>query len=126
MTHDSMKIKEVSALYNLTADTLRYYERIGLIRNVPRTLSGNRDYTQENCDTIAFIKCMRAANVSIDGLCQYIDLYHQGDKTREARKEILLHERAKLTAQMQSIQQALEKLDKKIAMYENGKECTPR
>ena len=51
---------------------------------------------------------------------------HQGDKTREARKEILLHERAKLTAQMQSIQQALEKLDKKIAMYENGKECTPR
>ena len=48
-----MKIKEVSALYNITADTLRYYERIGLIRNVPRTPSGNRDYTQENCDTIA-------------------------------------------------------------------------
>lgn len=121
-----MKIKEVSALYNLTADTLRYYERIGLIRNVPRTPSGNRDYTQENCDTIAFIKCMRAANVSIDGLCRYMDLYHQGDTTKEARKEILLHERAKLVEQMQSIQQALERLNKKIAIYEQGSECTPK
>ncbi len=120
-----MKIKEVSTLYNITADTLRYYERIGLIRNVPRTPSGNRDYTQENCDTIAFIKCMRAANVSIDGLCRYMDLYHQGDQTWEERKEILLHERTKLRTQMQSIQQALARLDKKIAMYERGKECIP-
>ena len=121
-----MKIKEVSALYHITADTLRYYERIGLIRNVPRTPSGNRDYTQENCNAIAFIKFMRSANVSIDGLCRYMDLYHQGDQTWEERKEILLHERDKLTTQMQSIQQALERLNKKIAMYEQGSECASK
>ena len=60
-----MKIKEVSTLYGLSTDTLRYYERIGLIRNVPRDKNGVRNYSEENCHTIAFIKCMRAANVSI-------------------------------------------------------------
>lgn len=121
-----MKIKEVSAAYGLTADTLRYYERIGLIRNVPRTASGNRDYSQENCDTIAFIKCMRSANVSIEGLCQYIDLYHEGEHTKEARKQILIEERQKLRDQLASIQHALDRLDTKIAFYEHdGNGPTP-
>lgn len=122
-----MKIKEVSAAYGLTADTLRYYERIGLIRNVPRTASGNRDYSQENCDTIAFIKCMRSANVSIEGLCQYIDLYHEGEHTKEARKQILIEERQKLRDQLASIQHALDRLDIKIASYEhNGNGPCPK
>ena len=61
-----MKIKEVSEQYDITPDTLRYYERIGLIRNVPRDKNGIRNYSEENCNTIAFIKCMRSGNVSIE------------------------------------------------------------
>ena len=89
-----MKIKEVSEQYDITPDTLRYYERIGLIRNVPRDKNGIRNYSEESCNTIAFIKCMRSGNVSIEGLTEYIELYNQGSReTYEARKAILVRER---------------------------------
>ena len=53
-----MKIAEVSKLLDISADTLRYYERIGLIPKIHRDKSGNRDYTELNCKWIKFIKCM--------------------------------------------------------------------
>lgn len=113
-----MKIKEVSELYGLTSDTLRYYERIGLIQEVPRDKNGIRNYSEKNCATIAFIKCMRAANVSIDGLIQYITLYRQGDNTRKARKEILIKERNHLKERMDTMQNALDHLNQKIETYD--------
>lgn len=81
-----MKIKEVSEQYDITPDTLRYYERIGLIRNVPRDKNGIRNYSEENCNTIAFIKCMRSGNVSIEGLTEYIELYTRA-AARPMRRE---------------------------------------
>ena len=60
-----MTIAEVSKEYDLTPDTLRYYERIGLICNVPRNKSGIRNYDEKSCKRIEFIKCMRNAGVEI-------------------------------------------------------------
>lgn len=120
-----MKIKEVSELYHMTPDTLRYYERIGLIRNVHRDKNGIRDYSQANCDSIAFIKCMRNAGVSIEGLQQYTDLYEQGDETQQDRLNILLKEREKLATRFDRMQKALERLDYKIDLHRHkidGKE----
>ncbi len=54
-----MTISEVSKKYDITADTLRYYERIGLIPPVPRTKSGLRDYDESSCNWVNFIKCMK-------------------------------------------------------------------
>ena len=54
-----MKINEVSKMYDITADTLRYYERIGLIPTVNRNESGIRDYTETDCNWVNFAKCMR-------------------------------------------------------------------
>lgn len=113
-----MKIKEVSRRYGITADTLRYYERIGLIRHVRRDKHGIRDYSDENCAAIEFIKCMRGANISIEGLQEYIALYQQGDTTRDARKAILLGEREKLQQRMNAMETALDRLNHKIATYE--------
>lgn len=79
----TLKIKDVSEQLQISPDTLRYYEKIGLIRNVPRDKNGVRDYSEENCKSIAFIKCMRAANVSISGLTRYMELFEQGDATRQ-------------------------------------------
>ncbi|MCH4166889.1 MAG: MerR family transcriptional regulator [Megasphaera sp.] len=115
-----MKIHEVSTTFDISADTLRYYERIGLIHNVPRNPSGIREYSSENCATIAFIKCMRAANVSIDGLSEYIKLYQEGLETIQDRKAILVRERNHLKERMQAMEAALEKLNSKIALYDNG------
>lgn len=112
-----MKIKEASELYHMTPDTLRYYERIGLIRNVHRNKNGIRDYSQENCDAIAFVKCMRNAGVSIEGLQQYMDFYEKGDTTQQDRLNILLKEREKLATRLERMQNALERLDYKIDLY---------
>lgn len=88
-----MTIAEVSRKYDISADTLRYYERIGLIPPVPRTRGGLRDYGEESCGWIQLMKCMRAAGVQIEALIEYVDLFQQGDATLDARKALLVEQR---------------------------------
>lgn len=112
-----MKINEVSKLYDISADTLRYYERIGLVPPVTRNESGIRDYSENDCNWVKFAKCMRAAGISVESLIEYVALFGQGDATRAARKEILLEERAKLEERIQQMQATLDKLNNKIDHY---------
>lgn len=112
-----MKINEVSKLYDISTDTLRYYERIGLIPTVNRNESGIRDYTETDCGWVQFAKCMRRAGLSVESLIEYVKLFQQGDQTRMARKEILIEERAKLEERMAQLQETLDKLNWKIDNY---------
>lgn len=114
-----MKIAEVSERYGISSDTLRYYERIGLIPHVNRNEGGIRDYTDLDIRRVEFIKCMRSAGLSIEVLIEYMGLIQQGDETIEARKEILLEQRDLLEARLQDMQKTLELLDYKIQVYEN-------
>ena len=113
-----MTIAEVSKQYGLSADTLRYYERIGLIPPVPRTKGGVRDYGEESCGWIELMKCMRAAGVQIEALIEYVKLFRQGDSTIAARKSILVDQRDQLLARMAEMQASLDLLNKKIDGYE--------
>lgn len=113
-----MTISEVSKQYGLSADTLRYYERIGLIPPVPRTKGGVRDYGEESCGWIELMKCMRAAGVQIEALIEYVKLFRQGDSTIAARKSILVDQRDQLLARMAEMQASLDLLNKKIDGYE--------
>ena len=70
-----MTIAQVSKQYDISADTLRYYERSGLIPPVPRNKSGIRDYDEESCRWIELMKCMRKAGVQIEALIEYCLLY---------------------------------------------------
>ena len=79
-----MKIAEVSKRYGVSTDTLRYYERIGLLRHVPRNKSGIRDYDEASCNAVEFVKCMRDAGMSIESLVEYMELLEQGDETSQA------------------------------------------
>jgi MerR family transcriptional regulator, aldehyde-responsive regulator len=115
-----MKITEVSEQYGLSADTLRYYERVGLIPPVNRSESGIRDYNELDLRRVDFIKCMRSAGLPIDVLIEYVGLVQKGDKTIEARKDILKEQRALLAARMKEIQKTLDILDHKIEVYENA------
>ena len=115
-----MKIAEVSERYAISSDTLRYYERIGLIPQVNRNGSGIRDYNENDIRRVEFIKCMRRAGLPIETLIEYIALVQQGDQTIEARKEILIEQRALLAARMQEMQVTLDLLDYKISVYENA------
>lgn len=113
-------IAEVSAAYELSQDTLRYYERVGLIPTVERTKSGIRNYTQESCRWIELAKCMRSSGVAVEALIEYCALAQQGPTTITARKELLMNERVKLTEKMETMRKALERLDSKIANYEKA------
>lgn len=113
-----MTIAEVSEKYNISQDTLRYYERIGLIPRVNRNKSGIRDYTEEDCRWIEFIKCMRSAGLSIEVLIEYVQLVQQGDSTIEARKELLIEQRNQLIRKIEEMQKTLERLNYKISVYE--------
>ena len=115
-----MKIAEVSERFGLSLDTLRYYERIGLIAPVHRTESGIRDYNELDLKRVDFIKCMRSAGLPIEVLIEYIRLVQQGDGTVETRKEMLIEQRDLLAARMKEIQKTLDLLDHKIAVYENA------
>lgn len=115
-----MKISEVSEQYKISSDTLRYYERIGLLPSVHRTDSGIRDYNELDLRRITFIKCMRSAGLPIDVLIRYFDLVQQGDKTIEARKSILIEQRAQLLDRMKELQETLDLLNYKISVYENA------
>lgn len=115
-----MKIAEVSERYGLSSDTLRYYERIGLIPQVNRNESGIRDYNELDLRRVEFIKCMRSAGLPVEVLIEYMALVQQGDKTSEARKEILKVQRALLAARVKEMQKTLDILDHKIEVYENA------
>ncbi len=115
-----MTIAEVSKKYDISADTLRYYERIGLIPPVPRTKSGIRDYDEVSCGWIELMKCMRAAGVQIEALIEYVALFQQGDATVDARKAILIEQSDQLIERMEDMQRSLDRLNYKIERYEQG------
>lgn len=113
-----MTIAEVSKQYNIPVDTLRYYERIGLLPPVNRAKSGFRDYTEGDCQWVSFIKCMRTAGIPVEALIDYVTLFQQGDSTREARRQILVEQRDLLQARVDEQLRTLEYLSRKIQSYD--------
>jgi DNA-binding transcriptional MerR regulator len=113
-----MTIAEVSEKYDISADTLRYYERIGLLPRVNRSKSGIRNFTEADCRWVEFVICMRSAGLPIEALIEYVNLFQQGDDTSEARKDILIEQRDQLIARLEVMQKTLERLNYKIERYE--------
>ena len=113
-----MMIAEVSKKYDLSPDTLRYYERVGMIPRVNRNKSGIRDYTREDCKWVELAKCMRSAGLPVEVMIEYLLLFQQGNTTIPARRELLLKQREKLTAQRKAIDDTLKRLNFKISRYD--------
>lgn len=115
---ENMTIAQVAKKYDISADTLRYYERIGLLPSVRRNKSGIRDFSDEDCGWVEFIKCMRSAGLSIEVLTEYITLYQQGEETLESRKELLIEQRINLLKRMEDMRKTLDRLNHKIEKYD--------
>lgn len=114
----SMNISEAAKQTGLTAVTLRYYEREGLIPPVTRKNGGVRNYSQEDITWIHYVKHMRQAGLSVEALADYVHLIKEGEGTEEARMNILLEERAQLEAKYEELGKTLQRLGGKIANYE--------
>jgi len=115
-----MKIGEVSKKFDLSQDTLRYYERIGLILPVNRNVGGYRDYTEADLRWVDFIKHMRSTGLPIEVLTEYVSLVMEGDETIEARKAILEGQRELLAERIKEMQRTMLLLDYKIRIYEGA------
>ncbi len=113
-----MTIAEVSKKYELTADTIRYYEKEGLIPKVPRNKNGIRDFDENSCSWIEFIKCMRSAGMEIEILKKYVALFKEGRKTVKERRLLLEEQRNRLLKKQKDINETLERLNYKIEKYE--------
>lgn len=117
----TLKINEVSKRCNISQDTLRYYEKVGLIGPIKKSKSGIREYSEIDINRIEFVKCMRGADMPIDNLVKYMKLYDMGDSTIKERKNLLLAQRENLENKMQDMKKAYDRLNYKIDLY-NKKE----
>lgn len=115
-----MTIKEVSEKYDISSDTLRYYERIGMIPEVTRTASGIRDYQESDLSWVELVICMRKAGVSVESLIEYVKLCMQGDTTFSTRLHLLQEEKEKLEEQKSQLETAMKRLDYKISRYQKA------
>lgn len=113
-----MTITEVSKKYDITADTLRYYERVGMIPPVTRTASGIRDYQQKDLNWVELAKCMRSAGLPVEAMIEYVKLFQDGDSTIPARLQLLIEQREGLLQQRKQIEETLERLNYKVSRYE--------
>lgn len=115
-----MNIKKVSEQLEITPDTIRYYERIGLVPPINRNKNGVRDFTDLDIQRLDFIKCMRHAGLSIESLHEYMHLYSlNDDRTTPARKRILEEETEKLDERIASLQETRAYLQHKINVYDS-------
>ena len=115
-----MTIAEVSRKYDISADTLRYYERVGMIPPVTRTASGIRDYQESDLGWVSLAKCMRSAGLPVEAMIEYVMLYQEGDSTIPARLQLLLEQRQSLLEQKKKIDETLDRLNYKISIYEDA------
>jgi len=113
-----MTIAEICERFSLSHDTLRYYEKIGLIPTIQRKSSGIRDYSEEDCKWIEFIKCMRSAGLTIEFLSEYVRLFKEGDSTLDKRRNLLIDQREQLRVRMREMQETLDRLDRKVERYD--------
>lgn len=113
-----MTIKEVSEKFDISQDTLRYYERVGMIPPVTRTANGIRDYQEKDLGWVELAKCMRSAGLPVETMIEYVKLTQEGDSTIPARLQLLTEQRETLLEQKAKIDATLERLNYKIGRYE--------
>ena len=114
-----MNIKKVSEITDVSADTIRYYERIGLVPRITRTNSGVRDFTEREIGILEFVRCFRKAGMSVEALIEYISLLEEGEGTERERLRLLTEQRDEMDDRIYELNQARERLNYKIENYEN-------
>ena len=114
-----MNIKKVSEITDVSADTIRYYERIGLLPRIIRTNSGVRDFTEREIGILEFVRCFRKAGMSVEALIEYISLLEEGEGTERERLRLLTEQRDEMDDRIYELNQARERLNYKIENYEN-------
>lgn len=118
-----MTIKEASEKTGISIDNLRYYERIGLIPEVPRNASGIRNYDEITLSWIDFVMRFKKGGMALEAIREYVQLAIEGEGTKSARKDILLEAKEDLETKMADIQESLDVINYKLDTYDQ--KCGP-
>lgn len=121
-----MTIREISEKYGISQDTLRYYERVGMIPTVTRTAGGRRDYTKEDEQWVELALCMRSAGLPVEVMIEYVRLFQEGDATIPDRLALLRRQKTVLEEQKRQTEATLKRLEQKIRLYEEAQEGVQR
>ncbi|MFI6868130.1 MerR family transcriptional regulator [Nocardia sp. NPDC050406] len=113
-------IGEVSERSGLSRDTLRWYERIGLMDYVGRNHTGQRRFSDRDLDWLRLIGKLRTTGMSVADMVRYAELVRAGDSTFPQRLEMFRQTRAEVLARIAELQQTMAVLDSKIAFYEGN------
>ncbi|MFI9592515.1 MerR family transcriptional regulator [Nonomuraea sp. NPDC052265] len=113
-----MTIQEAAQRSGLSAHTLRYYERIGLIHSVGRNLSGHRDYADEDLQWLDFLTKLRTTGMPIADMCRYAELRRMGEHTSAERLAMLELHRERVQARIAELSKDIKVLDHKIDIYQ--------
>ncbi|MEP1125877.1 MAG: MerR family transcriptional regulator [Ilumatobacter sp.] len=117
--HDAMfSIGEVSCRTGVSIDTLRYYERAGLMPEVARGASGQRRYSDDDCGWITFIRRLRATAMPISEIARYTALVRNDEGTPEQRRTVLVRHRDRIRDAIDELHVALGVIDSKIEHYD--------
>jgi len=116
-----MKISEIAILSGLSSSTIRYYEKLKIIRNVSKGADGNRCFTDADLKWIQFLSGFKDARIPLKEMIHYADLYYCGDTTIDQRLVLLHNHHKELLDEQIQIQKAIEFIERKVSFYENKK-----
>jgi len=113
-----MKIGELSAKTGLSIYTIRYYEKIGILKESKKDRSGRREYSADDVEWIKFIECLKATDMTLEEILQFISLRERGDQTIGERLALLSRRKGKLLEKIAVLHAHLEHIDYKIRHFE--------
>jgi DNA-binding transcriptional MerR regulator len=123
---DRYTISEVVAVTGLTAHTLRWYERIGLMPHVDRSHTGQRRYSNRDLDWLAFVGKLRLTGMPVADMVRYAELVREGEHTFADRQELLRTTREDVRRRIAELQETLAVLDYKIDFYADARRASER
>lgn len=118
-------IKDVARLCGLSAYTIRFYDKEGLLPFITRNGTGNRQFSESDLDMIRLICCLKNTGMQIKEIKRYINLFMEGDHTVPYRKQMMIDHRASILNQISELQTQMGVIEMKIAFYEAKKSAAP-
>ncbi len=103
----------------LSDDTLRYYEKAGILPGIARLPNGHRQYSQHDLDWLQFVLCLRSTGMPLKEIRTYRELMEKGDSTVMERKVLLLSQKEKILCELETLQGALSRINHKIEYYDS-------
>jgi DNA-binding transcriptional MerR regulator len=122
----SYSMKYVVDHLNVTANTLRFYEKEEILKDISRDSNGRRIYNDENITWINFIRSLRLTGMPLSQIKKYVELYELGDTTLSQRKEMMMKHKAKVQDSINESLKHLEVISYKLAMYELQEQGAPQ